>query len=487
MDNDNEVKIHQEVMMFLGDEVSLIHHNSQGQSYNIEKEYEKTRKNHSGFSIILLVSSLIVILAVAFVMSMVISSKNHDIKVSLEDFEDLNLKNLLNSVSAAQTSYDSALKVVARVDSDYSSALKDAELSRNNEIFVLDSLHLDSSQDYENRLRVINQRYEETIEALREDYSVKRKEAEEDAEMFRQALSKFDASAIESAGDTASLDSESQLHKLELKSQEDKYEKRIAQLEAALQNQREKNQEDMRVAINQVVEKYQAEIDKLDPKLSDSTANAIIYGETSQSKESFNGSEVLSQNEISEDSFVNAVSDYQKKYNQYMYLDDTVASIPQKYSIPEYVSAARSLVNSMSDSYMDTTLSYYEEKSALNQKIEEGKEEMGRRQQLYEQVMTNMLTGLKSNAAILSGSGYEDIIIYLAPQARYLVTEEEGAEAEFKLEKTSVKGSIIHEKDDEITGQPVYRFVVAEDKEGNLPELDFSLLIPGQTVKILSK
>jgi len=473
-------------MLFLGDEVNRIHHNSQSQSYNIENEYEKTKRNHSGFSIILLVSSLLVILAVSIIMTKVISIHNQEIAVSLQDFEDLNLKNLLNSVSAAQTSYDSALKVVARVEADYSSALTDAQLSRDNEIFVLDSLHLDSRDDYENRLRFINANYEEKVMALRDEYSVKRKEAEEDAEMFRLALSKFDTSAIESAGDSSVLDSESQLHKLELKSQEDKYEKRIAQLEAAIQTQREKNQEDMRLAINQVVKKYQAEIDKLDPKLADSKANQIINEETAEPSADFDGFALLSEKEISEERFVDAVSDYQEKYNQFKYLDETVASIPQKYSIPDYVSAARSLVNSMSDTYMDTTLSYYEEKNILNQKIEEGKQEIARREELYDQIMTTMLAGLKTSALILSASAYEDILIYIGKDARYLITEE-GAEGEFKAGKTSVKGIIIHEKDDEITGSPIYRFVVAEDKEGNLPEIDFSLLTPGLNVKILSK
>ena len=58
MDNDNKIneenlslkdrnKIHQEVMLFLGDELENIHKSSKGQTYDIEKEYGKTKKiNH---------------------------------------------------------------------------------------------------------------------------------------------------------------------------------------------------------------------------------------------------------------------------------------------------------------------------------------------------------------------------------------------------------------------------------------------------------
>ena len=485
MDNDNEV-IHQQVMMFLGDELERIHKNARKDSYDIEKEYEKTKKNYSGFSIILLVSSILIIVGVAFIMTRVITSRNQEIVVSLQDFEDINLKNLLNSVSAAQSNYDGALKAIARTDTEFNIALKEVEAERENEIFVLDSMHLDSQNEYNGRLKLINEKYEEKLQKLNEEYEAKRAAAEEDAEIFRLALTKFDASAIESAKDSNSMDSESQLHKLELKSQEDKYEKRIEELETALQEQRIKNQEEMRIAINRLVEKYQARIDELDPKLSDIKAKKIITSDEVLNQSDFNGSAALEKNEISEKRFVDAVEEYQNKYNQFKYLDDVVADIPQKNSIPEYVSAARSLVNSMSSSYMDTTLSYYEEKKVLNQQIEENKASFASRQLSYEEVMKNMLAGLKSSAAILSASSYEDIYVYIVPQARYLISEE-GAPAEFKVDKQTVKGSIFSAEADELTGNVRYRFVVAPDKDGNLPEIDFSLILPGQTIKILSK
>ncbi|MBR1639266.1 MAG: hypothetical protein IJ688_07770 [Treponema sp.] len=486
MGDDNEVKIHQEVLMFLGNELERIHQNSQNQSYNIETEYEKTKKNHSIFSIILLVSSLLVILGVAFIMTKVISSRNQEIEVSLDEFEDLNLKNLLSSVSAAQSNYESALKVVACTDADYESALKDAEASRQNDIFVLDSLHLDSQKEYTGRLELIQQRYIERVSALKDEYAEKRKEAEEDAELFRLALEKFDASTIENAREANSLDSESQLHKLEMKSMEDKYEKRIAELEKTIRDQRERNQEEMRLAVNRVVEKYQAEIDRLDPKLSDKKAIDIISYERENRMNDFNGPASLEENEIFEEQLVNAVSGYQEKYNQFKYLDETVASIPQKYSIPEYVDAARNLVNSMSDYYLDSALSFYQEKNELNARIDEGLKEIARRQKEYEVILSNMLASVKAPAALLSASDYDDIFVYLMPEERAKVTEE-GLAAEFKADKLTVKGLIFASAADEITGMPKFRFKVAEDKDRNLPEIDFSQVFPGLTVKITAK
>ena len=498
MGNDNEI-IHKEVMMFLGDEVKNIHQNADSQTYNIEEEYAKSRKNHSVFSIVLLTSSLLVIVAVALIMTRMISSRNQDISIGLQEFDDLNLKNLLSSVSAAQTNYDSALKTLEKIDADYASAVKNAQNARDNEIFVLDSLHLDSKTDYDARLRQINRRFDAMLRELEEDYSQRREAANEDAEMFRLALGKFDQSAIDNARDSAGLDSESQLHRLEMKKLEDQYERRILELETALATQREKNQEDMRLAINQVVEKYQAEIDRLDPKLRplDPEGYAIIDGKKSDDNTAdFNGGAALARKNISEARFVSRVSDYQEKYNQYKYLDDKIAGIPQKYSIPEYVATARKLVNEMAQSYLNTTVEFYQEKTALNNEItalnneiKDYRRQIAAQRSLYEQNMDNMLAALKSGAAVLSAKGFGSIQVYVVPQFRQMIVDSgtEGIPAEFRADKLTVKGRVVADGTDADYGTQKFRFIVSEDKDGSLPKIDFSFVTPGLTIRLQTK
>ena len=55
---------------------------------------------------------------------------------------------------------------------------------------------------------------------------------------------------------------------------------------------------------------------------------------------------------------------------------------------------------------------------------------------------------------------------------------EEIAEAAKEL---TVKGKIFKQEDD------TYKFVVSEDKNGNIPEIQFNLLTSGTPVRILSK
>ena len=63
MDNDNKIKnkkqlsqTHKEVMLFLDEELSLLQRENENSSYNLEKEYEQTKKHKSLFSFLILLN-----------------------------------------------------------------------------------------------------------------------------------------------------------------------------------------------------------------------------------------------------------------------------------------------------------------------------------------------------------------------------------------------------------------------------------------------
>ena len=90
------------------------------------------------------------------------------------------------------------------------------------------------------------------------------------------------------------------------------------------------------------------------------------------------------------------------------------------------------------------------------------------------------MTLAKTSAIILTAKDYDSIMLYVAGKARYLISEE-GADSEFKIDKLTVKGKIFRQEDES------FKFVVLEDKSGNLPDIPFELLTCGMPVKILSK
>ncbi len=497
MGNDNKItkisdeqrsnQIHKEVMLFLGKELERIHHTSSEQSYNIEKEYAKTKKRHSPFTSLMLIGSFLVVLLIAFIMIKTISAHNEEITVSVSAFDDLNLKNLLNTVGAAQTNYDNAVKNLATIESDMTVKLKAAEDARTNDIFVIDSMTRLTKKRRGELVEEAEKKYKETVAAIHEEYDGQIVSAEKEVQEYKSQLAEFDTAKVQAAKEKEkALDSERRVKELEQQKIKDQYESRIAELDKKLSDTQRRNSEEMRTAVSNVSAQYQAEIALLDPNLNDAKANSIISGTKAAGFADFNAGTTVSQRGINSQKVVSVLNDYQKIYDDYKYLDKTVAGIPQKNSIPSYVAASHKLVNKMSSAFADTTISLYNETVQLNGKInsltdelEESRKQISQQQEYYEQSYETLLGLAKTSAVLVSATDYDSIKIYVTGKARYLITEA-GADAEFKADKT-IKGKIFRAEDDS------FYFVVGEDKEGNRLEVNFESVVPGTPVKILGK
>ena len=497
MGNDNKIteeqksnQIHKEVMLFLGKELERIHQTSSEQTYNIEKEYAKTRKNHSPFSALMLIGCFLVVLAIAFIITKTISSKNEDISVSVAAFDDLNLKNLLNTVGAAQTNYENAVKKRATIEGDMSVKLKAADETRTNDLFVIESMTRLTKKKKAELEAEADKKYKEAVAAIHEEYDGQLVQADKEIQEYKSQLAEFDAAKVQAAQEKEkALDTERRVKELEQKKIKDQYELRISELNQKLADTQKRSSEDMRRAVGSVSEQYQAEIALLDPKLNDSKAGKIIAETKKSSAADFNGASTLNARGITSQSLTGAMNDYQKLYDDYKYLNKAVAALPQKNSIPSYVAASRKLVNQMGVAFTNTAVSLYNENVELNGKINslsgelaESQKQIKLQQASYEVAYDNLLSLAKTNAVLVYATNYENMRVYIAEKARYLITEN-GADAEFKADKT-IKGKIFRDQESE---EDSFYFVVGNDKNGNRFEVNFEAIVPGTPVKILSK
>jgi hypothetical protein len=497
MGNDNKIteeeksnQIHKEVMLFLGKELERIHQTSSEQTYNIEKEYAKTRKNHSPFSALMLIGCFLVVLAIAFIITKTISSKNEDISVSVAAFDDLNLKNLLNTVGAAQTNYENAVKKRATIEGDMSVKLKAADETRTNDLFVIESMTRLTKKKKAELEAEADKKYKEAVAAIHEEYDGQLVQADKEIQEYKSQLAEFDAAKVQAAQEKEkALDTERRVKELEQKKIKDQYELRISELNQKLADTQKRSSEDMRRAVGSVSEQYQAEIALLDPKLNDSKAGKIIAETKKSSAADFNGASALNVRGITSTQLTGAMNDYQKLYDDYKYLDKAVAALPQKNSIPSYVAASRKLVNQMGAAFTNTAVSLYNENVELNGKINslsgelaESQKQIKLQQASYEVAYDNLLSLAKTNAVLVYATNYENMRVYIAEKARYLITEN-GADAEFKADKT-IKGKIFRDQESE---EDSFYFVVGNDKNGNRFEVNFEAIVPGTPVKILSK
>lgn len=486
MDNDNKIiqknseQIHQEVMLFLGDELDTIHRKSSKQTYDIEKEYAKTKKNHSPFATLLLLGCFALVLGIAFLMNRVISAHNEEIEVSLQAFDDINLKGLLDTVSTAQTNYDNAVKNKIAIESDMESELKSAKESYDNDIFVIDSMNIKIKRKYTEKVDEARKTYNQKVRKIHAEYDERLSVAEKEVQEYKSQLAEFDAAKVKAAQESEkALDSERKLRDLEQKKLTDKYEQRIAEMNNQMNALKTKHSEEIRNSIANVSYQYQQELTSLDPNVEDAEADDIISTATSFMTPDYDVEDIIDTNEIEDEDLVNTLNEYKDIYDDYKYLTKVVNAIPQKNSISKYKTASEVLVNDMSDAFVESLLNNYDEKQELKGEIDFLKGDIKTQQEYYEATLANVLTLAKTSAILLYAESYDRINVYVTPKARYLITEE-GTDAEIKGYK-SVKGKIFRAEDDS------FYFVVETDKNGEYVEVDFAQLEPGVSIKILSK
>ena len=517
MDNDNKIvkedssSLHEEVMLFLGDEVKRIHQEAEDNSYDIEKEYAKTKKNKSPFNVLVLLICFAVVIGTVFFMNKYISSKDEEISVSLSEFEDLNLNNLLNSVQTAQVNYDNALKEKLRLETDYETKLNSLNGEKENSLFVLDSLNLSNKKEYNRRKNVIETEYKNSVTEVNKEYEGKLLLAQKEVDVYKEQLDEFDTVKVSNAQEKEKLlNSERQLKQLEINKLTKEYEERLAQKDSEMKKERSAHTKEMREAVQNVALKYQAEIDTLDPKLTDLKAMTIMNGAGTIGD--FNADNYIATLAIQNNEVIKDLKNYQKLYDDFKYLDDVVKTIPQKNSIPSYTKATRSLVNIMGRSYAESSNEYIKhideknniilekenEITDLNKKLYEQKVQNEKNvemvQSSLENTYSNVFSAMGVQAVLLNAAGYENMQVFVSPSLRSNIGVE-GVKASIVIPKVTEieRNNKIKVIRDEIIYNGIvvqgenntYYFESEKDENGNIvKEIDFSLLQSGMNVNL---
>ena len=526
MDNDNKIKNskqstdqrHKEVLLFLNEELNRLQTENSTESYDLEKEYAKTKKNKSLFSVLILIISLTVVFLSAWGITAYINKQNQKIAVNLQEFEGLNIKNLLDSVSKVQANYDAAMKNKTNIISDRDVALRKAEEKRDSDLFLIQSLSLDSKAEVNKRKAAVLEEYEKTVAEINQEYEPQLVLAENELAEYKKQLDEYDTTKLEAARQQEqALDSERRVHQLEMNKLAEEYEARIAELQKSIASERKTNSDQIRSSLTEVSQKYINEIAQLDPDLTRDEAQSVVTGVNAQYSEVFDYEKFSDENMLEDDTALEGLMEFQDAYNLYNSVREPLEKIPYKKSVPSYMLASRKLVDSMGVVFEETALKMADEKIDLNDTIDSLEEEISdleeevdslnaqinqinidneaEKEQLqmdfeaskleiareYANVYDGILASAKAQAVIVSANSKEEIRIYVIPAVREHITET-GVGAEIKASK-SVKGII-----KPIADEPgFYLFEKALDKAGNPVDFDFSLIAIGQFVKVSVK
>ena len=356
-----QTEVHKDVRMFLDSELASIYQQTKLQSYNLEKEYSETKKHKSPLPWIILGLCFAVVLATVVVMTTVINTKDRNITVEMNVFDDLNLKDLLDSVSKIQTNYDNAKSQRASLISNRESDLKNAESKREQDIFVIKSMKL-SAKEERAKINQVENEYNLTMQNIQSNYEAKMSAVEAEIKEYEEQLAKYDSSKVQAAQEQERLlNSERRVQELERRKLSQQYERQIAELEQTIESLRNENNESVFKSVSSVSSKYQAEINGLDPVIVDAEAEEIVSGFRDSKSRDFSTSEGSSD----DGRLSSAFEEYQSSYDDFNYLYSIISSLPQKNTIPLYVAASKNLVNKMGETFSKTTLALEEDKVSL--------------------------------------------------------------------------------------------------------------------------
>ena len=348
----NEDLTHKEVALFLGDELKN-HNNESVKSYNLEEEYAKTARHKKPFVWILLGLCFFIVGAGTLTTTGLVSHSNHKISINIDSFDDLNLRALLNSAGRAQNLYDTAVKNKESLIQNKKDELSQAEQKRNMDLFTLQSVASVSTKAFlAKEHEKIEEEYKTAVNEINRNYEPKITEAEEEIKHYESKRNSYNSEKLNQAKDAqATIDSTKQLHDIEMKAQEDRYEKKIKELREELASQKVRAAREQKAAVEEVRKIFQAKIDLLDPRAREQNKeqneiilDAGIQNKTKSSKLwdnveklTFNENDYTSEN--SSFDYAETIKEAAKELEETRTLALRFKPIPLENSIKDYVPA----------------------------------------------------------------------------------------------------------------------------------------------------
>jgi len=488
MDNDNKIALaeeqrHKDVLLFLQDELEPLKIRNQGQSYNLEEEYAKTKKNRSPFVPLVLTGCILIIMLVSFLLTRSISKTNRDIKVNVSEFNDVNLKNLIDTVSRTQEQYEAAVKNKIQIETQKKVKLNEALDKRDGDLVTIKSLNIRDKKLRERREEEVQQAYEAAVKEINSEFSPLIEAAQMEADTFKEKLDEYDNQKIEAAQEQQkALDSQRQLQELERKRLTEQYEKRIQNLETTIETNRSKHNTELRRSLTQVSEKLQAEIDALDPVIEDEKAVGIVSaaGNNDRMISDPENNAAFGAGNISDADLKEQMAEIKKMYSDYRYLDQKVIDLPHKNQIGQYTETNAKLVAKVTDALADSVYDQYKAKVSIVHEMEQMKKDYEAQIKKLEESKYDILYESMQGAGFSSiiaekPVSKDEIYLYVRPNARFLVGDE-GCEAEIPFKKP-IKGRVVRTADDRFRFDP-------EKKNGEYVDFDLSALVTGVQVKL---
>lgn len=236
MDNDDKVnnneeqlpeKIQDSKAIFLKDDAVRY---AGAETYDLEKEFAKTKKNRSPFVWITIMLFVAVFTAAAVLITVYIQNRSKNVPVDIEDFADVNLKDVLDKAKQYETQLDKARRELQDLRDEMNRKIEEVRQTAARDIELIETRNL--SQGEENRQTAeVRSREEEQIASIRSEYEELIREKEEEIAGIQEKLNQYDTQMVEQArAQEEILNNQQKKFELEMEQTVNYYEDKIEEL-----------------------------------------------------------------------------------------------------------------------------------------------------------------------------------------------------------------------------------------------------------------
>ena len=279
MDNEKQIRdlVTRSKNVFLRDAIPEL---SEKRQYVLEEEFAKTKKNRSIFVWVSLAALVIFFGLTTVILTTSIQKSAENIQVRLEDFEDVNLQDVLDRAKRLENAIRDIQMALTRLKEERDTALNSIrqDASRKKELIGNQRI---SEAEKRRRIRDVDNEAAKAEELVSLEYDEKISELEVELASLQAEMEQYDARRLAQAREQEQiLNNQKQLFQMEQDKLVNDYEDRLTQLHSSYQNDLAQAKEYQENLVRIIEERHREEMQdlvlKYNPIFSEGPVSEIL-------------------------------------------------------------------------------------------------------------------------------------------------------------------------------------------------------------------
>ena len=217
------------------------------------------------------------------------------------------------------------------------------------------------------------------------------------------------------------MDSERQVHEIEKGKLTEEYETKIMDLKTQMSEAQDRSYKEKRAAISDLTNHYEGLVAKLDPAIKDSRVNSAVQKASSLISYDYFDPNLINQSvTYSDDEYLQELRSLQKKYDDYIVLNNFASAIPYSNGMDSIVLSEKQLaydmVSSVAQVGANRISSVKTENARLSNQVEKYKDELSKLKTVLENssvLFNDYAKKAKVDGFVLSVTSLTEIIAYI--------------------------------------------------------------------------